>query len=112
MTLKTCVHRQAPWERALDLSSSKNLRRVRVTVSSLVEGLSLPRASQGMRWSKARFLEMPSILFHIKFSFGFGNGIIGKILGGIKASAIEYFGLLFNSYKLVGEYSFGVRLPE
>ena len=29
-----------------------------VTVSSLVEGLSLPRASQGMRWSKARFLEI------------------------------------------------------
>ena len=30
-----------------------------VTLSSLVEGLSLPAGQAGMRWSKARFLEMP-----------------------------------------------------
>ena len=29
-----------------------------VTLSSLVEGLSLPAGQAGMRWSKARFLEM------------------------------------------------------
>ena len=40
-----------------------------VTLSSLVEGLSLPRASQGMRWSRARFLEMPLS----KTNFGLDN---------------------------------------